>query len=129
MLKILFSFEYINKMDSSLINRLRQFKLPQLKHIAKVYNLSDRIAYSKLRKAQLVDALHEHLSVHILSQKEAVKPPKQPRLVRTNSIPVPSDEEDRDVRMQQLVRMVAERRAAGKTVSKLIREYEALRNL
>jgi hypothetical protein len=144
-------------MADFLREQLVRLTVPELKHVAKIYNLQKRIAYSKLKKAELVDALHSHLSVSALMERE--EPPKTVRftkklltkpkltyeeykavkkyeerqqkkgLQKQKSIPLPVDEEDRGQREAMLTRMIAERRGQGKDISNLVKEYVALRTL
>jgi len=48
--------------DEDIRSALKKFKVPELKKIAKRYNMHRRIAYSKLKKQELIDALVLHLS-------------------------------------------------------------------
>ena len=109
-------------------DELRKLKMPQLKHIARMYNMSERIAFSKLKKAELIEALNEHLNYkRLLAQQVPPKKPKVMGLKRSTSIPLPEDEDEIRLRMNQLSRFVAERRSEGKDVSKQIREYTLLK--
>ncbi len=144
-------------MSETLREKLERLTMPELKHVAKIYNLQKRIAYSKLKRAELIDALHSHLSVSALQEQQ--EPPKAVRftkklltkpkltydeykavkryeerqqkkgLQRQASIPLPVDEEDREQREAMLTRMIAERRGQGKDISNLVKEYVALRTL
>jgi hypothetical protein len=145
-------------MSESLREKLERLSVPELKKVAKIYNLQKRIAYSRLKKAELVDALHSHLSVTALMEgdepskktvrftKKLLSKPKltfeeykavkkyeerqqKKGLQKQKSIPLPVDEEDRDQREAMLTRMIAERRGQGKDISNLVKEYVALRTL
>jgi hypothetical protein len=144
-------------MADFLREQLKRLSVPELKKVAKIYNLQKRIAYSRLKKAELIDALHSHLSVTALQEQEpskktvrftkkllskpklsfeeykAVKKYEERQqkkgLQKQKSIPLPVDEEDRDQREAMLTRMIAERRGQGKDISNLVKEYVALRTL
>jgi len=107
---------------------LKRLTMPKLKHIARVYNMGERIAFSKLKKAELIEALNEHLNYkHLLEQQVVKKPKKAVGLKRSVSIPIPDDEDEIRLRMNQLARFVSERRLEGKDVSKQIKEYKMLK--
>ena len=109
-------------------SELKKLKVPQLKHIARAYNMGERIAFSKLKKAELIEALNEHINYkRLLEVEKPAKKPKVAGLKRSTSIPIPEDEDEIRMRMSQLARFVADRRADGKDVAKQIREYALLR--
>jgi hypothetical protein len=59
----------IIKMSYDLRYNLNALTIPELKKIAKTYNLQERISFSKLSKQDLVEALNEHLNYKLLLEK------------------------------------------------------------
>lgn len=64
---------------------LKKLKVSQLKNIARYYNMHKRISFSKLKKAELIDALFEHMNYLPALDIDYTQPrgkPKQPKLQR-----------------------------------------------
>lgn len=59
--------------------QLQKLKVPQLKNIARYFNLHKRIAFSKLKKAELIDALFEHINFTPALDIDYKQPRKAPK--------------------------------------------------
>lgn len=88
--------------------QLQKLKVPQLQNIARYFNLHKRIAFSKLRKAELIDALFEHinftpaLDINYKQPRKALKPKLQ-RQISTETASHLSRAEQARLELQQRI--------------------------
>lgn len=109
---------------------LSKLKVAQLKNIARYYNLHKRIAFSKLRKKELIDALFEHINFEPALQVEKIEKPKKekkPKLQRQISAGTAQNLEQLEEQRRILEERTKELMKQKRGVAREMNEMEIIR--
>lgn len=109
---------------------LSKLKVPQLKNIARYYNLHKRIAFSKLKKKELIDALFEHINYEPALHVEKIEKPKKekkPKLQRQLSAGTAENLQQLEEQRKILEQRTAELMKRKQGVAREINEMEILK--